>query len=85
MLKGMGEVRNKCVILGGGGTTVRVFRFILCKIIRFDFLEKRSRYLIVIPRIQSCIHFYLFGENLKKFWKNMKEFKQKSERILGNI
>ncbi len=37
------------------------------------------------PLIQSCIHFYLFGENLKTFWKNMKELKQKSERILGNI
>ncbi len=21
--------------------------------------------------IQSCTHFYLFGENLKEFWKNM--------------
>ncbi len=29
--------------------------------------------------------FYLFGENLKEFWKNMKEFKQKFKRILGNI
>ncbi len=36
------------------------------------------------PLIQSYIHFYLFGENLKEFWKNMKEFKQKSERISGN-
>ncbi len=35
--------------------------------------------------IQSCIHPYIFGENLKEFWKNMKEFKQKSERILENI
>ncbi len=35
----------------GGGTTVRVLRFRLCKIIKFDFLEKKSRYLIVIPHI----------------------------------
>ncbi len=41
---------NKCVILGGEGTTVMVLRFSLCKIIEFDFLEKKSRYLIVIPR-----------------------------------
>ncbi len=36
-----------------------------------------------LPVIQSCIHFYLFGENLKEFWKSMKELKQKSKRILG--
>ncbi len=33
----------------GGGATVRVLRFSLCKIIKFDFLENKSRYLIVIP------------------------------------
>ncbi len=32
---------DKCVILGGGGTTVRVLRFSLCRIIKFDFLEKK--------------------------------------------
>ncbi len=37
------------------------------------------------PLSQSCIHFYLFGENLQEFWKNVKEFQQKSERILANI
>ncbi len=37
-----------------------------------------------LPFIQSCIYFYLFEENLKEFLKNMKEFKEKSERILGN-
>ncbi len=40
---------NKCVIWGGG-TTVRVLKFSSCKIIKFDFLEKKSHYLIVIPR-----------------------------------
>ncbi len=29
---------------------MRVLRFSLCKIIKFDFLGKKSRYLIVIPR-----------------------------------
>ncbi len=33
---------NKCVIWGGG-LTVRVLRFSSCKIIKFDFLEKKSR------------------------------------------
>ncbi len=39
-----------CNIEWGRGTTVRVLRLSLCKINKFDFLEKKSCYLIVIHR-----------------------------------
>ncbi len=51
----MGERWNKCVILEGGGTTVRVLRFSLCKIIKFNFIEKKFRYLIVTLLIMRIV------------------------------
>ncbi len=56
MLKGVGETIEKmCNIGGRGGTTVRVLRFNLCKIITFDFLEKKFCYLIIIPRMNVSV------------------------------
>ncbi len=62
---------NKCVILGEGGrTTVRVLRFSWCKMFKFDFLEKKSSYLIVTPH-SHLVHDKFNKANGEQLWMKL--------------